>query len=516
MDESSLFPSFNLWREPWITVERRDGRTETLSTAQTLLHAHEYVAIYEPSPLVVAGIHRLLTAILQWTFDPRHEKDIAALWRAGHFPATDIETFGKQYAHRFDLFAPDEPFMQSGDIPLKASKSNLSSVAKLSPEIPASGFVTHFRHGTEDDQVFCPGCVAKGLVIIPAFSAPGGRGYGTGVNRVPPVYILPGGRSLFESLTLSLVAPAYKPPTRIKKQRLPWWQRSPVVEERKKIHEVDYLQSLTFPARRVRIHLPTYRVHCTRCGRFTKLGIHHITFSAGENYSSDAELWLDPFVAYRKSGKERTGKLVPIRVNAKKSLWREYALLFLETTNKNTHPPGIIRQMAELSYYGMDDLDEICSFRCIGYRTDRAKVIEWIDAGFEVPLDLLRDPDGGSAVLAATDFSGKCEGILKWVFNVHFKKKYTGIRTHMTQTYWRRLANPFRQFVVDIAPVASRADVMTAWVEEVRQIAQDVFEKATAMIGDDAVTLRQWVEGEAHCRASLIKAMKEQKELIHV
>ena len=66
-------PSFNLWNEPWIGLER-DGKMTQHSICDTLLNAHDYVAIYDPSPLVVVGIHRLFTAILQDALNPQENR----------------------------------------------------------------------------------------------------------------------------------------------------------------------------------------------------------------------------------------------------------------------------------------------------------------------------------------------------------------------------------------------------------------------------------------------------------
>lgn len=105
-------PTFNLWTEGWISLERPDGSISTLGLEQTLLQAQNYISIYETSPLVIVGIHRLLVAILQFAFNPRNDTDLLKIWREGRFAADVIEGFGKIYAHRFDLFS-NEPFLQS-------------------------------------------------------------------------------------------------------------------------------------------------------------------------------------------------------------------------------------------------------------------------------------------------------------------------------------------------------------------------------------------------------------------
>ena len=111
-------PSFNLWTEDWLTLEMSDGRLKRHSIHDALVYAHERRAIHDPSPLVVVGIHRLLTAILQDALNPQANAELDDLWRAGRFPEDRIEAFGNKYADRFDLFSPDKPFLQSADLPM--------------------------------------------------------------------------------------------------------------------------------------------------------------------------------------------------------------------------------------------------------------------------------------------------------------------------------------------------------------------------------------------------------------
>ena len=110
-------PSFNLWTELWITLEKSDGELVQVSISEALLNAKNYTAIYDSSPLVVVGVHRLLTAILQDALAPKENDDLEQFWKNG-FPVKKIEDFGRKYIDRFDLFSPDKPFLQSADLPL--------------------------------------------------------------------------------------------------------------------------------------------------------------------------------------------------------------------------------------------------------------------------------------------------------------------------------------------------------------------------------------------------------------
>ena len=275
MNQMNPEPTFNLWSEPWITLERSDGPPVRTGIEQALLEAHQYATIYDLSPLVVAGIHRLLVAILQASLDPRQKSDLKTLWRDGQFPAEKIKKFGEKYVARFDIFSKDQPFLQSRDLPLTPLKgAKIEPVSRLTAETSPLTAIDHYRHNDERDEYFCPACLAAGLVTIPPFTGIGGRGYKTSINGTPPLYVLPVGRNLFESLTLSLLLPTenYWSPTASKKQDLAWWEHPPVVERNKEVVEVGYLHSLTFPARQVRLHPVNLGLTCTRCGELSKWG----------------------------------------------------------------------------------------------------------------------------------------------------------------------------------------------------------------------------------------------------
>ena len=55
---------FNLIDERWIPVRFPDGSRDELGIRDTLLRSKEIEAIEDPSPLVVAALHRFLLAIL--------------------------------------------------------------------------------------------------------------------------------------------------------------------------------------------------------------------------------------------------------------------------------------------------------------------------------------------------------------------------------------------------------------------------------------------------------------------
>ncbi len=511
-------PGFDLWTAPWITLERPAGGMERVGIEQALLRAHEYRAIFEPSPLAVVGIHRLLTAVLQDALHLACRADVLDTWRAGIVPDQPVKQFAKQYGDRFDLFSTDMPFLQSADLPLTPDHAEAKSVAYLAPETPAGTNATHFCHGGESGQAFCPACAAACLVTIPAFATSGGQGIKPSINGVPPIYVIPGGASLFHSLVASLLLPDYQPKVASRQVDLAWWNRPPVVARGSEVLDVGYLHSLTFAARRVRLHPLRLDGICTRCGRGLEWGVRTMAFEMGECRPRDAPSWFDPFCAYRLRARDSTKPPTPIRPSAGKAAWREFASLFLQGSSdedrERTLRPSVLDQIAWLELGGSD---WIFPFRCVGLRTDmKAKVFEWVDSSLDVPAALLKDERAGVRVEDALQFAGQCGASIRSVFRATFggsgkSKRNEAVAARMLDQFWTALADPFRIFIVGLASsgAESRAGDLRRWVDTVLRQGGRCFREASATLGDDAASLRRRVEGERHCAFALAKLLHE-------
>lgn len=513
-------PSYDLWTEPWIALETATGDVEHRGIEAALLESHEFRAVYDASPLAVAAIHRLLVAVLQQALRPARNADLEALWESAHFPADSIRAFGHQYGHRFDLFSESQPFLQTADLPRTPPKAaKVKSVAYLAFDIPAGTAVTHYRHGSEDEQAFCPACAAVGLVCIPAFATSGGQGIRPSVNGVPPIYVLPGGRTLFESLAASLLTPDYRPPMATKDKDEAWWVRAPLVSRGSVAREVGYLHSLTFPARRVRLHPERLETTCTQCGSSSGWLVRSMIFEMGEARPKSAEMWLDPFAAYRRPG-ARSAKSgpIPVRPVAGRAVWREFASLFLKLPAEGgTIRPKVLDQIAALSVANPPQ-----HFRCIGVRTDmKAKVFEWLDAGFDVPPALLRDEMAAIKIEEALAYAGDCERILRRGFRSYAARaqrgvqgfaqksqKLQGLQARMQEQYWSALAGGFRELTVSLAG-GDRAAAVRSWGAFVVATAKATFEEVMDQLGDDADSLRRSETAKKWCAVELAQRRKD-------
>ncbi len=536
-------PSFNLWTEPWITLQQRDGTLVQRSIQQALHEAPHYAAIHDPSPLVVVGIHRLLVAILQAALNPQENADLNDLWDAGEFPPQKLDAFAARYADRFDLFSPDKPFLQSADLPLfPASKEDLkgrTSVARLFAETPSGTEVTHYRHATEDDCVLCPGEAAKGLVMMPAFMSSGGPGLMPSINGVPPIYVIPGGESLFQSLAASLIKPIYFPAGAAVHQDLPWWERSTptvVIESKKgadtQFNTVGYLHGLTFPARKVRLHPERLHQTCTRSGQNSEWCVRTMAFRMGESRADDAPWWRDPFAAYKLPAppKQKPGKAAskvkakeqpkPIRPTQSKVAWREFVGLFLQGSNgqeaaQQTARPSFLGQWSELDVAAQY---ATYPFRCVAIQTDgKAKNFEWLDFGFDVPPALLQDPTGTLYAERALDFAAQCDRAITGVFERTFgqkaksRERFQRLKTRMDANFWNELASEFRAFILRMGQADAQAATFQGWLDTTQAAARHAFERAADETPDDGSTLRLRVEGQLRCAGEL-KALRAKIE----
>jgi CRISPR system Cascade subunit CasA len=526
--------NFNLWREPWIRVTRPDGTSAELGIGACLAEAHTIAALHDPSPLVVAGVHRLLTAILQAICAPRDLGDIQALLATGCFAPTRLEDFAARYGERFDLFHPTAPFLQTGDVPLdgwrKPEKgqqrdwADPKPIAALFAEVPAETNRSHFHHITDESHRACPACCARGLLTISAFASSGGAGIRPSINGVPPVYVLPASSTLFESLALSLTAPGYQPPTADPHRAdLAAWNIPPTVGKNTQVSAVGYLESLTFPARRMRLYPRAEATTCTQCGAPTSVVVGTLLFEMGHWLSEGSGIWEDPFAAFRKPrgpGKRDDAGPKPVRPEEGKALWREYGGLLLAEREEQLRP-RVVQQVSRLVDRGaLHDLS-LVRFRCIGLRTDgKAKIFEWLDEALEAPPAILSDLDASERVDVAIERASDAAYTLGATFDRHFRPerdqggrdsklvRFKTLRARMLATYWQRLAPLFRAFVFDLADEAQRDTVARNWADVVVRVGRQTFDAAAEQVGSRAEALKARVLAQDACRRQLASKRK--------
>jgi len=275
--------SFNLLDSRWIPVLRINGKRDTVSIREALTKAPEIREVSGASPLDTIALYRFLVAVLQWCEPDPTEHELHGVRRTRAFPAAWLTKLD-QHKRRFDLLGTDYGFYQGKEYCSDVGRP----VTDLLPELPSGSSVSHFRHTRDFVDGLCPACCALGLVRLSAFAPSGTHPVGkketrfragkpAGINGPTPVYALPIGETLLETLLLNWPMPMTA------EDRPAWLSDDPLSRE-----HIGCLAALTWRPRRVWLARPSDAAPqeaCAYCGKEGPL-IHRIAFLPG---------WRQPF-----------------------------------------------------------------------------------------------------------------------------------------------------------------------------------------------------------------------------
>ena len=198
-------PTFNLIDEPWLPVTRKDGTTEELGLKQLLAEAHELDRIDLETPDVIAGVWKILLAILHRAYQgPQDLKEWKAIWKAGHFSLAKVKAYLEEWRPRFDLWDAKHPFLQ--DPTLEGEQCSISRLLVLRAK---ENNGTLFDHTQDDDGLTLSVAEAARALVGAQHFALGGRIKGSKDSGVAnpsatAAFILLSGDTVFETLCLNL------------------------------------------------------------------------------------------------------------------------------------------------------------------------------------------------------------------------------------------------------------------------------------------------------------------------
>jgi hypothetical protein len=271
--------NYNLLEEEWLPVLCKNGVTNRVGIIEALTQAHRIRQIAASNPMDRVAILRFLLALLYWCKGNPPDQKLG-----DSFPP---EWFEKLRDHRdyFNLLGEGRRFYQYKP---GTNKEEKLSANYLIQEVPTGINIGHFRHSIDKVNGLCRACCAFGLLRLPVFVTSGGRGKPPGINAKPPIYVIPLGFSLAETLRLSwrqvsssdFGTPAWEKPD----LRLP-------------ISDVPLLTGLTWIPRRVWLDDPVGpEARCISCGRKEKLIQQCVFAGIGSTKSEGGRKWHDPNV----------------------------------------------------------------------------------------------------------------------------------------------------------------------------------------------------------------------------
>lgn len=508
--------SFNLLDEGWIPCVRRDGwRTEHLGIRDTLLRAHEFREICDPSPLVTVALHRLLLAALYRALEPLEtDRQWKQLWRAGSLPADRIEVYLEKWRERFDLFGEEHPFYQTPRLQAKSA----SSVARLANELASGHNLTLFDHSFDDaGAAHTPAEAARFLVAHQAFAVALGSGGEPTLagDAIQPPHTADGplirgltislaGDTLAETLLLNLV------PAKITAEDAPVWELSPDKREasmdrrepgakdnRHRTPPRGLLDLFTWQSRRILLEPePSDSATVVRSAHVTQ----------GRSLDKDDPIPRDPMQAYRRTDKSEGFQ--PVRVVPEKATWRDlHALLASEG---NTKSPEALSLAARMVADGVLDRRRLYGVNAVGLASaggKAAKTLLWRHDRISLPAALLEDRDLMSYVRSAiTDAEKMADDLSELVRHVcrlflapnsdrpdgrkanadDLKRLASALNPQ--RSYWARLEEPFHRFLQDLPGGADAA--IERWYEAVEGEARRSFQEACTALGTSALAIR--------------------------
>jgi CRISPR system Cascade subunit CasA len=492
---------FNLIDEPWIPVRFPNGTRAGLGIKDALLRAKEIAVIEDPSPLVVASLHRFLLAVLYRALEGPTDIDQAKDWFKSGLPADKIDAYLEQWRDRFWLFDEKQPF---GQIPYFEPKT-WRAWTVLAAEHNADNAKVLFDHidVTRADTV-PPGMTIRWMLATQTFSVSAGKSELSHTGTAPSAtaaMVLPVGRNLEDTLLLSLV-----PENRtVFDQDFPIWERS-----------VDTLASLKAGAERVIGGIAdryTWRTRSIRLRSDEAGNVHSLAFASGvENASKDA---IDPMLAYRVD--KDKGRL-PMQFR-ERGLWRDFDSVLPDAERL---APAVIEHAAALTRFARERFPQ--SVMVLGQANNKAKIEYWRMERFALPQALLGDRSIRSEIRQLLSDAEDTQKAL-WQACRHFARdllsrgerdpdaKDVGKvvdQIPASANYWSRLEAAFHDTLHHYTLERDPDAIRLGWLKTVRAALRVAWAQHAASVSTgDAWAIRALVRAEAHVNKQL-KVLKQE------
>ena len=516
---------FNLIDEKWIPVRFLNGSRDELGIQDTLLRAKDIATIEDPSPLVVAGLHRFLLAVLYRALEGPTDIDQAKrLFKEG-LPSQRITTYLKKWRDRFWLFDDKRPFYQVPDYEPKEQngRKQWRSWSAMAAEHNADNAKVLFDHLDVNESGAIPsGRAACWLLACQTFALGGGRSdfqYTKSGPSATAVMVLPLGRDLHDTLVFSLI-----PQNReVFKDDIPIWERNPdtraTLEKGTERAILGWADLYSWRTRSIKLNL-----------QGNGEAISEVAFASGVGCSSGVH--IDPMLGYRIS--EKKGKL-HIRFR-ERGLWRDFDSLL---PDNGKLAPRVIEQAAVLTRSNRDRFPR--SVMVLGQANDQAKIEYWRMERFALPEALAGERNIRAEIEQLLAEAEKAEWALERSIKVAAKfilargerkleqdkwnagrwvpgdvSRFIGKSSFeavplLIANYWSTLEARFHELLSEYTLETNSDDIRCHWLQYVRDALRMAWDQHRASVSmGDAWAIRALVRGEG----SVLRKLKELNEEI--
>ncbi|MBV5339475.1 MAG: type I-E CRISPR-associated protein Cse1/CasA [Deltaproteobacteria bacterium] len=512
---------FNLIDEKWIPVRFPDGTRDELGILDTLLRSREIAAIEDPSPLVVAALHRFLLAVLYRALEGPTDIDQAKALFKGGLPGDKITAYLEKWRDRFWLFDEKYPF---GQIPSFAPKKWRTWTA-LAVEFNADTAKVLFDHANEA----APGSIGlaaatRWLFATQTFAVSTGKSEISHTGTAPSagsMMAIPIGMCLQDTLLFCLV-----PQNRMVMQAdVPLWENDP--------ESIEYLKTKIKVPDKTKgedkdrtiergaagiVDLYTWRTRSILFKESLSDFISALGFASGVGYMESID--LDPMLAYTikeitdKETKEKVKRRMTIQLE-ERGIWRDFDSLLPDDTHL---APRVIENAVVLSKMDRTRVSRGVMILGQRYFPPRPNVAFWRKEYFAFPEAIsgdrfIRQDIRGvliEAEKAGEKLKGACEAFARDVLR-HGERKVeiNDVRNFIEQLtalpyYWSNLEALFHEILREYTLDSDFENIRCQWLKSVRDTLLAAWNQQSASVSTgDAWTIRALVKAEGPVRRKL-------------
>ncbi|MBE6075154.1 MAG: type I-E CRISPR-associated protein Cse1/CasA [Selenomonas ruminantium] len=318
---------FDVRTEPWIPVQdMTTGDVREVGLRELLEHAQDYRQISGENAMETYSMYRFLSVFLLRVYQPKDWETKYEMLAEGRFAMKRVKDYFCQCelaGVSFDLFDAERPFLQAIPNDAYDAEKNVKSIAGLDGTRASGNNSIHHDHTLEAEATMTPAQAMRGLLTAQIFVTAMSGGYPSNVYGAPPMFFLPEGRNLFETLVLSM------PAAKKEDSGKPVWENPREIIPKADVATADQLYGMLFPARRIRL-CPPEEGMVRRM--YYQPGLHFIGFAG----------WEDPHVARRPN---KDGDFVSIKPSLDREPWRN--LISLNQFYAKG-APSVLRDFAEI------------------------------------------------------------------------------------------------------------------------------------------------------------------------
>jgi len=485
---------FNLVDEKWIPVRFPDGTRDELGIRDSLLRSKEIAAIEDPSPLVVAALHRFLLAVLYRALEGPTDIDPAKeLFRTG-LPEEKITAYLEKWRDRFWLFDDKYPFGQNPNVP----EDEVEPWTKLTAEYNATSNKVLFDHtDTKKPGARQPEECARWLVSTMSFSISGGRGYYPSPSP-NAMMCIPLGRNFQETLCYNLVP--YQNRDVMCGDSALWERESKTLPlSIPKQMASGYADLYSWQSRMILLQeLPSGEVAAVR-------------FVAGQGFDNSSNS-PDPMQPYKT---DKTKGKLPVQFREDRGTWRDFDSLLPDDADL---APSTIQNALRLSGRKVDLMPKSVLVLGLRYEPPSANVDFWRMERFVLPEALAGEHSVrveikkllSEAEDAQESLWAACSSFARDLLSrggrkpdIKDTKKFVK-QMPASSWYWSTLESRFHEILREYTLGRDSDDIRCQWLKSVQNALTTAWQQQRASVSSgNAWTIRALVKAERHVRRKM-------------